>query len=53
MVFDPGGRVHDSQNQLLFIFGDTKILQKNQEGANSDYEKYYFGKSQHFENQDV
>ena len=38
MAFGPSGRVHDSQHQLFFIFGDTDIRQIIQENP-----KYLWG----------
>ena len=45
MIFGPGGREHDSPNQL-FNFGDTKILKIMQETIPNHFKTYYFGKSQ-------
>ena len=38
--FEISGRVHDSQPQLSFIFGDTRILQIIQEKTHH-FKKYY------------
>ena len=54
MVFGPGGRDHDSRNQI-FIFGDTKTLNIIREKANhltnpNHFRISHFGKSKNLKN---
>ena len=45
--FGISGRVPDSPNQILFIFGVSKIPRRIQEQSQTISDKYYFCKRQH------
>ena len=44
------GRVHDSHQPTIFVFGDTRILQLVQETSQIILETYYCWESQNFGN---
>ena len=43
MIFGPGGRDHDSKKPFILGFGDTKLLQQNQENSRSILGSVIFG----------